>query len=126
MKKILLIVLTPVLLVPVLAAQDFGFGPAWPELSEAERAEVMAFGEEFKDFMGRARSHMWFVREGITLAESEGFQPWSPAVSAANMVPGSRWYAVNRDRKCTGRERRAREKRTLTLGHDPRVVILLP
>lgn len=79
-------------------AQDFGFGSAWPELGPGEQAEVMAFGEDFKDFIGRARSHMWFVREGVALAEAEGFRPWSPAVSSGDMAPGSRWYAVNRDR----------------------------
>ena len=29
--------------------------PAWTELSDAERREVFAFGEDYKDFMSRAR-----------------------------------------------------------------------
>ena len=80
------------------AAQDYGFKSAWPGLSPAERADVMTFGEDFKGFMGRAKSEMWFVREGLQFAESEGFNPWTDAVSSADMTPGSRWYAVNRDR----------------------------
>ena len=79
-------------------AQDYGFSSAWPGLSPEERADVMTFGEDFKDFMGRAKSEMWFVREGLELAESEGFNPWSAAVTAGDLTPGSRWYAVNRDR----------------------------
>ncbi len=80
------------------SGQDFGFSPVWPELSPQERSEVMAFGEEFKDFMGRAKSEMWFVREGVVFAESEGFRAWSPDVASSDLTPGSRWYAVNRDR----------------------------
>ena len=86
-----------VLAIPA-SGQDFGFSSAWPDLGPRERSEVMAFGEEFKDFMGRAKSEMWFVREGIVFAESEGFAEWSADVDASELVPGSRWYAVNRDR----------------------------
>ena len=84
--------------VVLAGAQDFGFSSAWLELSMEERSEVMAFGEEFKDFMGRAKSEMWFVREAVVYAESEGFKEWRPDVAASELVPGSRWYAVNRDR----------------------------
>ncbi len=93
------LLLAAVLLAAVQApAQDFGFGSAWPGLDDAERAEVMAFGEEYKAFMGRVRSHMWFVREAAALAEAEGFRPWPPDVAPTALTPGSRWYAVNRDR----------------------------
>ena len=80
------------------SGQDFGFGPVWPELNAQERSDVMAFGEDFKDFMGRAKSEMWFVREGVEFAESEGFRAWSGDLTSADLIPGSRWYAVNRDR----------------------------
>jgi len=80
------------------SGQDFGFSPVWPELTSEERSNVMAFGEDFKDFMSRAKSEMWFVREGIAFAESEGFSAWSPGLSSFDLSPGSRWYAVNRDR----------------------------
>ena len=86
------------LLVAPASGQDFGFSPVWPDMSPQERSAVMAFAEDFKDFMGRAKSEMWFVREGIELAESEGFRAWSPDISPSDLVPGSRWYAVNRDR----------------------------
>jgi aspartyl aminopeptidase len=79
-------------------AQDFGFSSAWPGLEPEEHAQVTAFGADFKNFMHRARTEMWFVREGVQFAESEGFRRWSPEVESSELVPGSRWYAVNRDR----------------------------
>lgn len=86
--------------VPVAAQSgvDSTMGPVWPQLSAAERDEVMAFGEEFKDFMGRAKSELFFVREARQFAEASGFQPWTRSVSRSELRPGSRWYAVNRDR----------------------------
>jgi aspartyl aminopeptidase len=41
---------------------------------------------------------MWFVRAGVELAMDEGFRPWTSEVRAEELTPGSRWYAVNRDR----------------------------
>jgi aspartyl aminopeptidase len=41
---------------------------------------------------------MWFVREAVALAEAEGFRRWTSATASDELVPGSRWYAVNRDR----------------------------
>ena len=72
------------------SGQDFGFGPVWPELNAQERSDVMAFGEDFKDFIGRAKSEMWFVREGVEFAESEGFRAWSGDLTSADLIPGSR------------------------------------
>lgn len=74
------------------------FSSAWLEIDQQEQAEVMNFAEEFKDFIAVARSEMWFVREGVEYAESEGFQQWTPEVASSDMTPGSRWYAINRDR----------------------------
>ncbi len=87
-----------VLLAAPASGQDFGFSPVWPQLSPQERSDVMTFAEDFKDFMGRARTEMWFVREGVRFAESEGFVAWSANVNSEDLAPGSRWYAVNRDR----------------------------
>lgn len=74
------------------------FSSAWLEIDPQEQTQVMNFAEEFKDFMAVARSEMWFVREGIELAEAEGFQAWTSDIDASAMSPGSRWYAINRDR----------------------------
>ena len=73
-------------------------GPVWPTLSPAERDQVMKFGEDFKQFMGRAKSEMTFVREATKLAEAAGFRKWPASPTKADVRPGSRWYAVNRER----------------------------
>jgi len=82
----------------VSASQDFGFAPVWPDLDDSQRAEVMAFGEDFKQFIDGVRSHMWFVRESVSMARAQGFSEFGPSVTADQLVPGSRWYATNRDR----------------------------
>ena len=79
-------------------AQDVGFASAWPELTPADRDQVQTFGEEFKAFLGLAKSEMLFVRNATQFAESNGFRKWDAATTAAALKPGSRWYAINRDR----------------------------
>ncbi len=73
-------------------------GPVWPKLSAAERDQVMRFGEEFKQFIGSAKSALTFVREATRIVEAAGFRPWPKAATKAQVTPGSKWYAVNRDR----------------------------
>ena len=73
-------------------------GPVWPKLSAAERDQVLRFGDDFKQFMGRAKSAQTFVREARALVEAAGFKPWPASPTRADVAPGSRWYAVNRDR----------------------------
>jgi aspartyl aminopeptidase len=78
-------------------AQD-QIGPVWPKLSASQRTDVMRFGDEFKQFIGRAKSETQFVREASALVESAGFKAWPASPSKADMAPGSKWYAVNRGR----------------------------
>ncbi len=73
-------------------------GPVWPKLSEAQRTEVTHFGDDFKQFIGIAKSEMTFVREAAKLVEAKGFKKWPSTPTKADGRPGSRWYAVNRDR----------------------------
>jgi aspartyl aminopeptidase len=94
----LLVTVTMWISAPIGWAQDVGFASVWPELAPAERDDVMKFAEDFKDFMGRAKSEMLFVREGVKFVEARGFKKWLPNTPAAEVKPGSRWYAVNRDR----------------------------
>ena len=79
-------------------AQDVGFSSAWLEMNAADRDQVMRFAEEFKEFMGRSKTELMFVREGTKFAEANRFRKWDPKTPAADLKPGSRWYAVNRDR----------------------------
>jgi aspartyl aminopeptidase len=81
-----------------LAAQEPQPGPVWPKLSPSDQSVVMRFGEDFKAFMSRAKSSMTFVREATALVEANGFKAWPTSPSKAEVRPGSRWYAVNRDR----------------------------
>src|SRR5262245_13281923 len=81
-----------------LRAQDVGFANAWPELSVHDRDAVMKFGDDFKMFLGKAKSEMAFVREAIRVAEANGFRKWESKPVPGTVKPGSRWYAVNRDR----------------------------
>jgi aspartyl aminopeptidase len=81
-----------------IAAQEPPPGPVWPRLSESQRAEVTRFGDDFKQFIGRAKSAMTFVQEATKLVEANGFRRWPGSPAKADVRPGSRWYAVNRDR----------------------------
>jgi aspartyl aminopeptidase len=71
-------------------------GAVWPKLSEPQRAEVMRFGDDFKTFIGKAKSETAFVREVVPMLEASGFKAWPKAPARADGRPGSRWYAVNR------------------------------
>ena len=73
-------------------------GPVWPKLSQAQRDEAMRFGDDFKQFIGRAKSEMTFVGETVKLVEAGGFKKWPGSPANADVAPGSRWYAVNRGR----------------------------
>src|SRR3984893_9394773 len=80
-----------------LHAQDAQPGPVWPRLTQVQRDEVQRFGEDFKQFIGRAKSAVTFVQEAARLVEANGFKRWPASPSKADVRPGSRWYAVNRD-----------------------------
>jgi aspartyl aminopeptidase len=93
------VLLAAAMLLPSAAgAQTPQPGPVWPKLSAAQQSEVMKFGDDFKTFIGRAVSEMTFVREATALVEANGFKRWPAAPAKADVRPGSRWYAVNRDR----------------------------
>jgi len=79
-------------------AQDTPPGPVWPKLPQSQRDEVMRFGEDFKHFIGRAKTESAFVKEASALVEAGGFKAWPASPSKADVRPGSRWYAINRDR----------------------------
>ena len=80
-----------------LHAQDAQPAPVWPRLTQVQRDEVQRFGDDFKQFIGRAKSAVTFVQEAVKLVEANGFKRWPASPSKADVRPGSRWYAVNRD-----------------------------
>lgn len=73
-------------------------GPVWPKLSAAERAQVMTFGDDFKQFIGAAKSELAFVREARKRLEASGFKRWPAFPEKPDARAGTRWYAINRDR----------------------------
>jgi aspartyl aminopeptidase len=97
MKTFCLIALIALLTLPPVRAQDVGFANAWLELDAPGREQVMRYAEDFKVFLGKAKSEMQFVREAVRYAESNGFRKWD-IKTAAGLKPGTRWYAINRDR----------------------------
>jgi aspartyl aminopeptidase len=97
MKALSLVAIGSLLVLTTLHAQDVGFANAWPELDAQGREHVTRYAEDFKVFLGKAKSEMQFVREATRFAESSGFRKWD-AKAAAGLKPGTRWYAINRDR----------------------------
>lgn len=92
-----LCVFTCLAVVPAATAQEQA-GPVWPKLNGAQRTEVLKFGDDFKQFIGVAKSETQFVREASRLVEAAGFKPWPASPTKADAAPGTKWYAVNRGR----------------------------
>ncbi len=94
-----------VLFIAAIAIFDFGAvnaqdeedlpTPAWSDLSDSERREVMAFAEDYKKFMVNAKTELSFVTEATAIARSAGFRELT---SDSNLRPGGRFYDINRDR----------------------------
>jgi aspartyl aminopeptidase len=72
--------------------------PAWQSLSSKERKQVLAFAEDYKDFMSRAKTELSFVSEAVQIVEKAGF---APLAQNSNLKPGARYYDINRDRTIT-------------------------
>lgn len=75
-----------------------GSQPAWVGLSAAQQKQVLAFAEDYKDFMRRAKTELSFVTEAIKIVEKDGFKKLT---ADSNLKPGARFYDVNRDRTIT-------------------------
>ena len=86
------------LLLAPLRAEENQTGAVWPKLSPSQRTEVMKLGDDFKRFIGAAKSENQFVTETVKMLEAAGFKPWPSAPKKADAAAGSRWYAVNRGR----------------------------
>ena len=62
--------------------------PAWAELSDSQRRDVLAFAEDYKDFMSRAKTEISFVAEAVKVARAAGFRELTPN---SNLRPGGRF-----------------------------------
>ena len=104
-----------------VTAQEHGAGVA--EATAAEQTEVMRFGDDFKQFIGRAKSEMTFVARSDQAVEAAGFKPWPTRRRRPTCAPGSRWYAVNRDRTYRRVRRRPRAARRAARASSTRTTI---
>jgi len=77
-------------------AQDNDY--PWHNLDAGEQRAVMAFAEDYKDFMAVAKTELSFVSEAVRLARAGGFRELT---ADSNLRPGARFYDVNRDRTLT-------------------------
>jgi aspartyl aminopeptidase len=78
--------------------QAVGAQPVWTQLSNSERKNVLAFAEDYKNFMSQARTAISFVSEATRMAEADGFRELK---ASNNLKPGDRYYDINRDRTIT-------------------------
>ena len=76
-------------------AEEEGLTPAWTDLTDSERRDVMAFAEDYKTFMASAKTELSFVVEAIKVARADGFRELT---EDSNIRPGARFYDINRDR----------------------------
>jgi len=76
-------------------AEEEGLTPAWTDLADSERRDVMAFAEDYKTFMASAKTELSFVVEAIKVARADGFRELT---EDSNIRPGARFYDINRDR----------------------------
>lgn len=74
---------------------DMDCKSSWLSLTESEKNDVFAFGEDYKTFMDKARTELTFVTEAIKIAEANGFKPLR---DDSPMTAGSKYYDNNRDR----------------------------
>lgn len=100
--SIVIIALLSIVLTPATQAQegedDDAPKPAWADLSDADRRAVMSFAEDYKVFMGQAKTELSFVSEAVEIARDAGFRELS---ANSNIRPGARLYDINRDRTIT-------------------------
>ena len=101
-RKLLILGVIGTMLAPIyVLAQDQEEAaplPAWVDLSDSQRRGVLAFAEDYKDFMSRAKTEISFVAEAVKVARTSGFRELA---ADSNLRPGGRFYDINRDRTIT-------------------------
>ncbi len=101
-RKFLLSIIFSAVLIPVFAIaqeeEEAAPLPAWADLSDSQRRGVLAFAEDYKDFMSRAKTEISFVSEAVKVARAAGFRELE---ANSNLRPGGRFYDINRDRTIT-------------------------
>jgi aspartyl aminopeptidase len=71
---------------------------SWLNYSDNELRAVEQYAKYFKDYIYQVPTELTFVSETIIRVEKQGFNKLS---ESSNLVPGARFYDVNRDRSMT-------------------------
>ena len=69
--------------------------PAWKSFSDEDKEAALRFADEYKTFIGIARTELSTVREAIAFAKKSGYHDLFAAKTAS---PGDRFFASNRER----------------------------
>ncbi len=70
-------------------------GKIWLQMPAKEKRQVREFAEQYKQFMGKAKTELSFVSQAVKVAEAAGFGAFT---GKADLSPGQRYYSINRDR----------------------------
>jgi aspartyl aminopeptidase len=63
--------------------------------SPQERKTISAFGQEYMDFLQKAKTNLSAAREVVKMAKAAGYKEYNPE---ASLNPGDKVYFLNRDR----------------------------
>ena len=95
----------------------------------AQQAEVMRFGDDFKQFIGRAKSAMTFVREAIDVARRQRLQAVAGVAGeggrACRARDGTRSTAIARSPRSSSAPSRSRAARRIVNTHNDSVRLAL-
>lgn len=67
----------------------------WMSVEKKQLEQIFAFAEDYKSFIGKARTELSFVVEAVKFARANSFKPLK---DNSPMTPGARYYDVNRGR----------------------------
>ncbi|MGD9580326.1 MAG: hypothetical protein AB7V50_03065 [Vampirovibrionia bacterium] len=70
----------------------------WANSSEQKKQNIQQMGEHFKAFLNNSKTDLTTVDTMVQRAVSEGFQPWPQNDPGRTLVPGEKFFRVNRDR----------------------------
>jgi aspartyl aminopeptidase len=64
----------------------------------AKRERIFQFGEHYKHFLDSAKTDLSGVEAVVNRAMQEGFQPWPQQQPNRQLIPGEKFFRVNKDR----------------------------
>jgi aspartyl aminopeptidase len=70
----------------------------WANANPEKKQKIMLLGEHYKKFLDTAKTDLMAVETMLKRASSEGFQPWPADQPNRLLMPGEKFFRVNRDR----------------------------